>query len=435
MTTADLFQSYIGPADPNVEQLRRLFLRAIPVHRGTPAAPRGLHIDKTNRNALVWEAPADMFGVTHFNVYVDSQAPQALFRQIPSSQLRMGEPVSGTRFFVTSFNFFNGEESSPAVVDNQVPIALNGIVLVGANATVTIDPQNGEVIVEDATVKTTIDDHQPTGGGTPSGGIGVLSKANLSQTTMASGFFVCLNKNGKPTVSIATIDETNAASAGIARVFDGSGAGGLGSGQMWDMDGNAHLMKLISRLQLLDAALVIQIDIDAVGKLIAIGAIGAAQALLGQNSLRTQNAANTRFSQLSSAGAVSGTDVTGAWSLDSTNGLVINTATAIDSLINGFLRSLKIGAIQTLDASNNADVLSLKINGVAAIDSSKNVDFASYKVGGVAGVTQSGNFEITGFSTTTLQYKDWTGTNQSQVIVTGITTAAASAFASGLKTA
>lgn len=225
-----------------------------------------------------------------------------------------------------------------------------------------------------------INNSQPTGGTATAPGVGVVSTASATantQTTTAAGFVVVINSNLHPCASFAVLDPTNPNSAGILRVFDGTGTGSLGSGQVLIYDGNALLGQVIG-------------------------------------TWKVQNAGGTFYGQLT-AGAVNGVDVDGAWGLASATGLQISGNTVVNNLTDGFLRSLKIGAVQAIDASDNALFA--------------DVTASTYHAGAAAGVDKSGGFEITGYSTTTLT----SGSDAGTVVVTGITTRA-QAFTKGLRT-
>lgn len=80
-----------------------------------------------------------------------------------------------------------------------------------------------------------------------------------------------------------------------------------------DNSGNTGRMKATQLL--LQTGGVTTIFADATTPEIDLGAAGAAQSILNDNTLRTQDAANVIFSMLRNDGAVSGNDTTGTWSL------------------------------------------------------------------------------------------------------------------------
>lgn len=171
------------------------------------------------------------------------------------------------------------------------------------------------------------------------------------------------------TLKIAASMALNGA-AGILKAFDGSNAGGIdGHGLRAVMDGSN-------------------------GNITGTGGVFA-DSLNTNNVLVVDNAQNGKFSNVFTSGVK-----------------------VIDSAQNGSFNDISAGGTQVIDASRNATFV--------------NCDAASYSVGGVPGST--GSFTaITSFTTALIQYKDWSGTNQSVTVVDSIA-ATAIGFTNGIKT-
>lgn len=102
-------QGYIGQPDQNVKTLKRELVRRTGINQSRPSPPRGLRI---SNGVLIWEAPANTTGITHYNVYADTETN--LVRQVSAKQLQMGDSISASRWFVTSYNATTQLESTPA---------------------------------------------------------------------------------------------------------------------------------------------------------------------------------------------------------------------------------------------------------------------------------------------------------------------------------
>jgi hypothetical protein len=100
-------------------RVSRLVQRRLGLAYGRPKPPRGVRI---SGNALVWEAPSDPAGVTHYRIYADDD--ETVKRVAPVGQLELTDSITGTRFYVESFNANNGYASTKAVVDNGIEITL-----------------------------------------------------------------------------------------------------------------------------------------------------------------------------------------------------------------------------------------------------------------------------------------------------------------------
>jgi hypothetical protein len=232
----------------------------------------------------------------------------------------------------------------------------------------------------------------PTGTGV-TGGIGVEDIAHGAQTTIGAAFIVLVNKNGKPCMSTAVLDPTNPASAGVLRVFDGSGTGQFASGEVFFYDGNT---------------------------------------LNGQcrGQFTAQIVGGGTYARLAEIGDVSGVDSNGAWAVSSLNGLQLRGAQVIAGNADAFLRTISIGAFGLVfNTTADANVNSLTIASSSfLISHTGDANLNSIAIGGVPGVSRSGGFEITGFSTTTLT----AGSDAGTVVVTGITTRAQT-FTGGIR--
>jgi hypothetical protein len=110
--------------------------------------------------------------------------------------------------------------------------------------------------------------------------------------------------------------------------------------------------------------------------------------------------------------------------------LDINTVNAVGSL--------KVAGVEIVNSTLDATFHSLKIGSTTVIDASDNalftsVNAGSYSVGGTPGVDASGGSEVTSVSSATIQYKDWSGTNQSATFVSVVNTAS-TVFIKGIRT-
>jgi hypothetical protein len=88
-----------------------------------PGRPRGVRV---SNGALIWDAPQNTAGVTHYRVYVGNE--KGLAAVVPAPQTFLNEPrVTGSMFFVTSFNAVNQSESAPAIYGPLLkPLTLGG---------------------------------------------------------------------------------------------------------------------------------------------------------------------------------------------------------------------------------------------------------------------------------------------------------------------
>lgn len=97
-----------------------------------PDPPRGL---KFADGKLSWEKPRNTKGLTHFNIYANTESN--LVRRVPAGQLELQDNLTADRVFVSSFNAASNIQSSPVVLQQAVaPVATGGG---------TVQPLIGEV--------------------------------------------------------------------------------------------------------------------------------------------------------------------------------------------------------------------------------------------------------------------------------------------------
>jgi hypothetical protein len=116
-------QGYVGPPDPGRQQQDAAIQRRLRIRPGKPGAPRGLRMANS---ALVWNPPQNPVGITHYRIYANNE--HNLVRSVPAAQTSLGDPrVSGSVFFVTSYNANNQSESSRALYGPlRTPVTLGG---------------------------------------------------------------------------------------------------------------------------------------------------------------------------------------------------------------------------------------------------------------------------------------------------------------------
>jgi hypothetical protein len=375
----ETLQNYIGPIDPGMEALRRLVLRNTHIGQQRPHPPRGLKIDP-NGNVLTWETPSDTRGITHFNVYVDDD--KTLFRQVPFKQLAMTDQVKGTRFYVTALNFFNGMESSPAVLDNGVPVILNyarALHIKGSMAIIDIDGDTGLLTVTNlaGTVQTVINAAGVVVQAVPTHNPSVSIGTNFINLFNSAGHLVL---QLQPVTDGAALSIRDAAGTDVlvdVRALAGGGSLSVNSTSGVTQialnasvpsvtigpSGSSQVQVLGTVVNMLNAGGVVQIALDSTVPGISVGAVGAAESIIQSASIRCQNAGNTRFVVISSAGSVtgqdlggttfsisggggiSGSDPIGAWALSGTSGVSGTDATGAWSF-NG--ADLRYAGVKTL---------------------------------------------------------------------------------------
>lgn len=150
-------QSYLGPADPNLQQVSSVLSRRTKLNQHNPDPPRGLRV---GNGGLTWEAPQDPSDITHYNIYANDE--NHLVRQVAASQLQINDKINATQFLVTSYNSFSKRESSPAVLAVNGGIGGAGL-FSGTGATFTPDFNNGLTqiwtLTADLTINAAINGH------------------------------------------------------------------------------------------------------------------------------------------------------------------------------------------------------------------------------------------------------------------------------------
>lgn len=98
----------------DVRSLERVFYSNIPL-RFAPQPPREIAV---SNGLLTWKSPQDQRGITHYNIYAESELN--LVRRVAAGQRQMQDNLQADRVWISSYNAYADAESTKILLDRSV---------------------------------------------------------------------------------------------------------------------------------------------------------------------------------------------------------------------------------------------------------------------------------------------------------------------------